>query len=483
MAFLGPPNKAATACDQRRLRIAKPVQSGPALPDMDYGHMWLAGRAPTPSSRRPGSRSPTTIGQRPQLTGVYCFQDLLLGRLVELAGDDATIIFASGYGFRTGESRPVRTPSTPMGIEAWHRPAGMIAMRGPMIRGDEQLVGASILDIAPTVLMALGVPFHREIEGHSWRHLLSEPTRPRPIGKARIASAQRVSEAGDPIDDRQLLQRLGYDATGDLAAAIRAWSNDNRYSLARSFIEARRFEEAIEILEALIADDGDAIDYPTSLAQVYFETGRLADCRRVVEGLIERGIDTPLANVAMAALAFANRDLSKVLALLEKALVFEHGNAGIFALEGQVYARLRRWPDAERLFQSALDLEPDNPTALDGMALVCLALERNEDAADWALRAIDHANHLPMPNYRLGIALQRLRRPRDAVTAFESALKMDPNLTAAHHRLAGLYQHDLSNIGKALEHQIAAKHARRVRVSLRHERRLEGSAQTNDVGR
>ncbi len=88
---------------------------------------------------------------REVMTGIYRFHDLMLGRLVELAGPAAYVMIVSDHGFESGARRP-RGKVEPA---QWHRPQGILVLHGPGIRTDQRIEGASLLDIAPTVTDAV----------------------------------------------------------------------------------------------------------------------------------------------------------------------------------------------------------------------------------------------------------------------------------------------------------------------------------------
>ncbi len=150
------------------------------------------------------------------MTGIYRFHDLMLGRLLELAGPDTHILIVSDHGFESGNRRP-RGPIEPA---KWHRPQGIFVLKGPGIRADARIEGATLLDIAPTVLTLLGLPVGEDMEGKvilsafdespqieripSWENVEGEDGRlPTEIEDANPAAAQAAL--------RQLVE-LGYIA-------------------------------------------------------------------------------------------------------------------------------------------------------------------------------------------------------------------------------------------------------------------------------
>jgi len=93
------------------------------------------------------------------VTETYVWHDMLLSRLVQLAGEDATIILVSDHGFHCDHLRPSSgDAAAPQDAASWHRQHGIFVMAGPHVLKDERIYGATLLDIAPTVCAALGVP-------------------------------------------------------------------------------------------------------------------------------------------------------------------------------------------------------------------------------------------------------------------------------------------------------------------------------------
>ena len=88
--------------------------------------------------------------------GGYRFHDMMLGVLLHLAGPETAVILLSDHGFHSDHLRPRHIPREPAGPAVQHRHYGIVAMRGPGIKKDERIYGASLLDICPTVLTLLG---------------------------------------------------------------------------------------------------------------------------------------------------------------------------------------------------------------------------------------------------------------------------------------------------------------------------------------
>ncbi|HLA63747.1 MAG TPA: alkaline phosphatase family protein, partial [Rhodothermales bacterium] len=90
--------------------------------------------------------------------GMYRFHDMMLERQLALAGEDTTVILLSDHGFHSDHLRPKSIPKMPAGPAIEHRTFGVLVMAGPGIQKGEPLYGASLLNIAPTVLTLFGLP-------------------------------------------------------------------------------------------------------------------------------------------------------------------------------------------------------------------------------------------------------------------------------------------------------------------------------------
>ena len=114
----------------------------------------------------------------------YRFHDMLLGRLLDLAGPETTVILLSDHGFHCDELRPPvtehsRKPIDKFGAKmnpvAWHRPQGIFVAAGKPLKRDELIHGASLLDITPTILALLGLPVADDMDGRVLTKIFAEP--------------------------------------------------------------------------------------------------------------------------------------------------------------------------------------------------------------------------------------------------------------------------------------------------------------------
>ncbi len=381
------------------------------------------------------------------MTGVYRFHDLLLGRLLELAGPDVTVMLVSAHGFHSDHLRPHgRAPrsSTP---EDWHRDFGLLCMKGPHIRADERVHGATVLDIAPTVLTLFGLPVGEDMAGKPLVESLEDvreseriPSWEREPGECGMPGpAQRQ----DPAVADAVLQQcvaLGYvEAPGPDPVRARAMvGRDLRYNLARSYIDGGRPDAAVPILEELVAEYPEDGRLAMTLGHCYVDIGRRAEARALVEPLVQSGGGGPWADWLLGMIESEDGHPDAALLYFARAEAANLDRPDLYVQVGRVYLREALWDHALGAFDRALTVDSDCAEAHLGLAVVASRRRRHEEAAEHALAAVGLKHFLPQGHYQLGVALAHLGQTDRAIVAFEMALHQAPNLALAHRWLVRL---------------------------------------------
>ena len=402
------------------------------------------------------------------VAGIYRFHDMMLERLLQLAGDDATVILVSDHGFLSNELRPIDTPQHPAGPEAWHRYHGVIAMKGPHVIRDERVHGATLLDIAPTILASFGVPVGRDMDGKVLAQCFDRPPQVERVDTWDTVPGDAGMHAPetqiDPYAQQEALRQLvelGYIAPPDPdhERAIRIATTESRFNLAGVYQDADRPRDALAIVEQLHEQDPSSPRFRILLASLYYALGRLADARRLIESIGDAGQRSPRLNMTLGAIEFAEGNVNAAMDLLTRAERVEPRLPTLHCQIGVVYAKQRRWADAERAFRKALDIDGDAALAHYGLGNAALHLGRAEEAVEHTLRAVGLMHFFPRAHLQLGIALVRIGWLARATEAFRTASTLRPAWVAPHRFLTALHL----RLGQAAE---AKHHADMVRRLL-----------------
>ena len=393
------------------------------------------------------------------VVGGYRYHDMMLGRLLELAGEDATILLISDHGFHPGHLRPRKLPHEPAGPAVEHSPYGIFVARGPDIRQDERIYGASLLDITPTILSLFNLPVAKDMDGKVLSHIFNAPPKldviPSWENVPGMAGMHPDDLRDDPYAAQQALQQLidlGYiEAPGaDMEKAIQRTTNENNFYLARSYLQASQYTEAITILQRLFDENPTVSRYGQYLVNACLQARRIPEARAAVQRLREQQKqETPGLLLLMGLVVLSEQKALQALDYFRQAVAFEAELPSINLHIGQCFQILGRWEEAKTAFQKALDTDPENERAWHGLGLAHLRTEDYEPAVEYLLQSIGLLYHQPFVHYHLGEALYQLSEYQHSAEAFQVSLHIMPGLNKARNWLARIYRDHLDQPARA----------------------------------
>ena len=99
------------------------------------------------------------------IKAAYQFHDLMLGVYMELVPEDTAIMLISDHGFHPDHLRPEHISNEPAGPADEHRQFGVFVLNGTGIKKDDIVFGASLVDLAPTILQLFDLPTGLDMDG------------------------------------------------------------------------------------------------------------------------------------------------------------------------------------------------------------------------------------------------------------------------------------------------------------------------------
>jgi Flp pilus assembly protein TadD len=362
----------------------------------------------------------------------------MLGRLVELAGPDTYVMIVSDHGFQSGEQRPRQIVEPAQ----WHRPQGIFVLHGPGIRADQTVEGATLLDIAPTILTLLDLPVGEDMEGKVLVNAFAEPPR-----ITRIPSWEEVSGPDgrlpadngedDPAAAQAALQQLielGYIApvSDDIARDVARAEAEAEFNLAVSLSEGNRLTEAKRILTGLTGRYPDEPRYWRTLGHLCLAAQTLEEAVPAIEALERLEPDRAPTHVLKGVLAWSRNDLDACAIAFKAAEKAAPNDPTTHNYLGRLYLRQRRWAEAERSFRRTLALDPDSAEAHYGLSVALPRQDQVEPGIEHALMAVGLRHDFPQAHFQLGAVLSRRGWYDRAIQAFEVTLHMQPGFVLAH---------------------------------------------------
>jgi len=404
------------------------------------------------------------------VTGAYRFHDMMLERLLQLAGPQTTVILLSDHGFLSDHLRPRLGTSAFDDPAAWHRSHGILCLKGPGVLADERIYGSSLLDVVPTILTVFGLPVGEDMDGKALIQAFATPPK-----IERIPTWENVpGEAGmhpsdlrqDPVAAQQALQQLvelGYiePPEADAQKTVRQVIDHLQYHLGLSLLHDGSPLEAAKIFEGLLSTHPEHKLYGFPLAQAFFKAGKLPQARAILEKFLDQNENSPAMELMLGSLLQAEGHTEAALVHLHKAEKLAPTLPQLHLCLGSAYLAGRQFKQAEGAFRKVLELDSDHAEACYGLSVALLRQNKLEESVEFALRAVGLQHFYPEAHFQLGAALARLNQPARAALAFEHGLAMRPGVLAAHRYLARLY-YRLGEHRKSYDHHEAISRLRAI---------------------
>jgi predicted AlkP superfamily phosphohydrolase/phosphomutase/tetratricopeptide (TPR) repeat protein len=391
------------------------------------------------------------------VNGAYRFHDMMLQTLLDLAGPETTLILVSDHGFHSDHLRPRGIPMEPAGPAVQHRPFGIVCMKGDHIKQDERIYGATLLDVTPTILTLFGLPVGEDMDGRVLVQAFEETPQ-----IARIPSWE--SEAGecgmhpadlrmDPAAAQAVLQQfvaLGYiqPLSEDQEKAVATAVREQQYNLSRSYMDSRRYTEALPIFEELMQKWPDEARFMQHLAQCYLAMGRRAEAKDLLQKLLVLKPKIVPAKEAGQAAGEQAAEHGIAAEGVEKEIPVDKLRAGSrgagenAALRDDASEAARSsTPEAaapEDLPAVSEDVDALKPRPWADLLMGIIQFEEGDmDAALACLLKAEGADpRLPDLHLRIGETYLRQKHTDDADRAFQRALEIDGDSPEAHLGLA-----------------------------------------------
>lgn len=354
----------------------------------------------------------------------YRFHDLMLARLLHIAGPDTTVLLMSDHGFHPDHLRPRVIPAEPAGPAIEHRDFGVFVLNGPGIKSDELLHGLNLLDIAPTVLSLFGLSVGEDMDGAPATDAWVDPPRVetipsweerdgvKPGGTVGLHPPERKLDAAESQAALDQMVELGYiEPIGDdKQFAVKKTVRELRYNLARSYMDDSRHGDAAEILVELFDEWPSEHRFGIQLAMCFRALDRIADLRALTEDLSTRR--------RAEAEAAGERFKEVVAKLREDRQAKKEAGEEVPPLGPPQRMALRKLRAAARF----------NPAAIDYLWGYALAAEgKSREAIERLRKAESPGAARAGLSLQIGEAYLQLRRTADARRCFRAAEQIDPD--------------------------------------------------------
>ena len=259
--------------------------------------------------------------------------------------DDTVLMVVSDHGFKHGRSRLKNRPEIWAGNAAqWHRLDGVICLYGPGIKKGHEIRGATILDVAPTLLSLAGLPRAADMPGKVLT-LAFENELQVAINSNVVATLEREREADD---DR------GADTTAASEEQLKLWESlgylgqttdnaDQHNNLGQRYQDRGDFQRAIEEYKKAIEQRPTFHSAYNNIGVCYGKLRRFPEAEQAFLKAVGLKPSDIFAMNNLAVLYIEQRRFDDAVVQAERAIVVEPGYANGRVTLGSIYAMQQRY--------------------------------------------------------------------------------------------------------------------------------------------
>lgn len=449
------------------------------------------------------------------IANAYRYHDAMLGRLLNFADENTTVILMSDHGFHPDEQRPVYIPVEPAGPAVEHRHFGILCLKGPGLRVGETILGASLLDICPTILTLFGLPPGKDMDGKVLRPAFQAPPQIEPIESwddvPGAAGMHPPETRLDPVASAEAFKQLvelGYVAPPgpNVKDTVDECVRELKYNLARAYRDGNCCGEAATLAEELWTRWPQEHRFGTLLIDCLLPLRQVARRRAAIEALARRidqyqieakaelaqreaqresessvGENAPEENRRtryqerrLRELAHGRPLLLEWLLVTQELLENKRGAARqrlerLAAADAESPGRgkpqrlahalveLGDLEAAQTFLEQALTTDADNPTIHAQLAEIHFKGKRFEAAIAAATESLSLLYFQPGVHALLGRALVAQKMFAEAEQELRVAVSQSPRNLVAHEALAKLYREQLHRPDDAFAHEGRAR--------------------------
>ncbi len=199
------------------------------------------------------------------------------------------------------------------------------------------------------------------------------------------------------------------------------------------FLKAEQYDRAIATLDRYLAAVPDNVSARINRANALFRSGQVDKAGAEYERLLADQPDKSRFLYNLASVRIKQDRCTEALTLLDRFLVNEPKNGPALYFRADCLLRLERYEDARLAFERAgVDGQSNNPWVWYGLSRVALRKGELNQATEHASQAVALApTEAELANW-LGSVHRKAKRPADALTWHDKAIKQAGDVAAYH---------------------------------------------------
>ncbi|OJF76343.1 MAG: hypothetical protein BKP49_07680 [Treponema sp. CETP13] len=267
-----------------------------------------------------------------------------------------------------------------------------------------------------------------------------------PVENKQQITTEKVKE--EPFTKEGFIDQLGiYVNNNELEKALtsfdtipKEFSNDTdlNYLHASLLLSMGKYHEAEEIVNELVSQDSENLDFLNLEMFVAKEKGDTIKKQKILAKILEKDINNPTANTEKGASQMLLKKYELARSYYLRAITAEPDNEQALLGFGQACYFLDDLDMANSTFQKIVDINPENDMAWAGLGKLYSEDKKYDKAIECAKKAVESEPGYYYHWVDLGNYYRHKGKFDDAIDALNHAVEIDPTYFLAYVYRAGL---------------------------------------------
>ncbi|HJZ10835.1 MAG TPA: tetratricopeptide repeat protein [Acidobacteriota bacterium] len=212
------------------------------------------------------------------------------------------------------------------------------------------------------------------------------------------------------------------------------------FYIALNYRSQKKWDEAIQMLDAILKADANDADSWELLSLIYEEKGDSSNSDKIIEHLIQTHPDLPEYYILKAERLQQRDKYAESAGYLDGLLKKFPSNDQIYFLMGAAQERLKKWDEAEEAFKQAISINPQNANALNYLGYMLIDRgERVEESIEYVRKALEMDKNNGAFLDSLGWGYFKINKFDLAEDNLKRALELLEDNAVVHDHLGDLY--------------------------------------------
>jgi len=214
----------------------------------------------------------------------------------------------------------------------------------------------------------------------------------------------------------------------------------NQLGHARELGLQEEYEQAVEMIKNIIAQDPDIVDAYFSLGNLYTKWGKNEEALESYFQVLDKKPDDTFTVINIANAYIRLNELEKAKKFVLNKLEILSPDSQVYFVQGNIFYFLKDYENAVFYYKKCLKLNPQSVSACNALGGIYVTQEKLEEAEELLQKAMEINPRLQSVNYNYAQLMEAKGDMEGSIKAYKQELEYIPHNFRASFNLSRLYR-------------------------------------------